>query len=244
MGVGSGATLTAGDDSVTTTITAMDDTVDDDAETILVTAMLAGAQIGDQQTITITDDDEPVSTDATLSGLAVNDGTNDLMLTPTFASGTTSYTASVGNAVSQITVTPTKSDTDASVEYLDGSDATITDDDGTATGQQVDLVVGANTIKVKVTAGDAMTTETYTVTVTRQAQTTVPTHCDGTELWCVTMTVGSQVAAGVTYLGWTQSGTGALSNDDQDFDYDGEMYNFGSILWSEPLRVDNESWSD
>ena len=44
------------------------------------------------------------------------------------------------------------------------------------------------------------------------------------------MTVGSQVSSGVTYLGWTQAGTGALSNDDQDFDYDGEMYNFGSIL--------------
>ena len=104
-----------------------------------------------------------VSTDATLSNLSLSDGT----LTPAFASGTTSYTASVGNAVSQITVTPTKSDTDASVEYLDGSDATITDADGMTTGQQVALDVGANTIKVKVTAGDAMTTETYTVTVTR-----------------------------------------------------------------------------
>ena len=48
-----------------------------------------------------------VSTDATLSNLSLSDGT----LTPAFASGTTSYTASVGNAVSQITVTSTKSDT-------------------------------------------------------------------------------------------------------------------------------------
>ena len=38
--------------------------------------------------------------------------------------------ASVDNAVSQITVTPTKSDSDASVEYLDGNDAAITDADG------------------------------------------------------------------------------------------------------------------
>ena len=112
-----------------------------------------------------------VSTDATLSNLSLSDGT----LTPAFASGTTSYTASVGNAVSQITVTPTKSDRDASVEYLDASDATITDADGTATGQQVDLDVGANTIKVKVTATDAMTTETYTVTVTRAPPPGPPT---------------------------------------------------------------------
>ena len=115
-----------------------------------------------------------VNADATLSNLSLSDGT----LTPAFASGTTSYTASVGNAVSQITVTPTKSDTDASVEYLDASDATITDADGTATGQQVDLDVGANTIKVKVTAGDAMTTETYTVTVTRVGPPTVSIAAD------------------------------------------------------------------
>ena len=126
------------------------------------------------------------TTDATLSSLVLNDGTNDLMLTPTFASGTTSYTASVGNAVSQITVTPTKSDTDASVEYLDGSDATITDADGMATGQQVDLVVGANTIKVKVTAEDAMTTQTYTVTVNRATAETVTTG-----IWSATLTPGA-----------------------------------------------------
>ena len=48
------------------------------------------------------------STDATLSSLVLNDGTNDLTLTPNFASGTTSYMASVDNAVSQITVTPTE----------------------------------------------------------------------------------------------------------------------------------------
>ena len=112
--------------------------------------------------------------DATLSGLVLNDGTNDLTLTPTFATDTTSYTASVGDAVSQITVTPTKSDTDASVEYLDAKDAAITDADGTATGQQVDLAVGTTTIKVKVTAGDAMTTETYTVVVTRAATRPAP----------------------------------------------------------------------
>ncbi len=70
-------------------------------------------------------------------------------------------------------MTPTKSDTDASVEYLDASDATITDADGMTTGQQVALDVGANTIKVKVTAEDAMTTQTYTVTVNRAMADTV-----------------------------------------------------------------------
>ena len=36
-----------------------------------------------------------------------------------------------------------------------------------ATGHQVDLEVGANTIKVKVTSADTTVTQTYTLTVTR-----------------------------------------------------------------------------
>ena len=126
------------------------------------------------------------STDATLSNLSLSDGT----LMPAFASGTTSYAASVANTVDQVTVTPTKSDSDASVEYLDAGDAAITDADGTATGQQVALAVGANTIKVKVTAEDAMTTQTYTVTVTRATADTVTPPAE-TEVWSATLTTGS-----------------------------------------------------
>ena len=95
----------------------------------------------------------------------------DATLSPAFASDTYAYTATVGNSVSQITVTPTKTDDGATVEYLDTNDAAIADADGNATGQQVDLVVGANVIKVKVTAEDGATTQTYMVTVTRN---TVP----------------------------------------------------------------------
>ena len=124
-------------------------------------------------TVTIVNDD---GTDATLSGLVLNDGTNDLALTPTFATDTTSYAASVGNAVSQITVTPETTDTDATVAYFDASDTAIVDADGAATGHQVGLDVGANVIKVTVTAEDTMTTETYTVVVTRAAvSATTPT---------------------------------------------------------------------
>ena len=173
-----------------------------------------------------------VSTVATLDDLVLNDGTNDVTLTPTFVSATTSYTASVDNAITRVTVTPTKSDADATVEYLDGSDAAIADADADdmTEGQQVDLATGANTIKVKVTAEDDMAEETYTVTVTR-ADT--PSHCDGTEIWCETMTVGS--ASGGVFLGWRQGGTitgGALINDDQDFDYDSNTYNFNGIFLS------------
>ena len=52
-------TLLAGENETTTTFTAVDDAVDDDGEEIGITAKLDGAAIGEPQTLTITDDDEP-----------------------------------------------------------------------------------------------------------------------------------------------------------------------------------------
>ena len=116
------------------------------------------------------------TTDATLSGLALENADDDstIALNETFATGTKSYTASVATGVDEITVLPETTDDGATVEYLDGSDATITDSDSNKDDQQVELDVGANTIKVKVTAADDVTTETYTVVVTRASDTTAP----------------------------------------------------------------------
>ncbi len=50
-------TLTAGQSSVDTTVTAVDDAIDDDAETIRVTARHGGGVLGAERTITIADDD-------------------------------------------------------------------------------------------------------------------------------------------------------------------------------------------
>ena len=113
------------------------------------------------------------SNDATLSALTVNDGTNDLTLTPTFAPGTTTYTAPVVNSVDEITITPTVNDTTtpATYEVQNNAGTALTDADTNTTGFQVALSVGANIIKVEVTAEDA-STETYTVTVTRAAAAT------------------------------------------------------------------------
>src|SRR6185503_12085907 len=101
----------------------------------------------------------PPSSDATLSNLAISAGT----LTPAFATGTTSYTASVTNATTSITVTPTLSSSTASVN-INGTTVTS----GSASGP-IALAVGANTITAVVTAQDASTTKTYTITVTRAA---------------------------------------------------------------------------
>ena len=101
------------------------------------------------------------STDATLSGLTVSSGT----LSPTFASGTTSYTVSVANTVTSITLTPTVNASGASVKVA-GTAVTS----GSASASQA-LSVGTNTISIVVTAADGSTTDTYTVTATRAAAT-------------------------------------------------------------------------
>ena len=111
-----------------------------------------------------------IATDATLSALALEDGDgNAIPLDPTFATGTTSYTASVASDVAEITVDPTVNESNATVAYFDASDVAIPDADGVADGHQVELVAGDNTIKVQVTAQDTTTTQTYTVTVTQAA---------------------------------------------------------------------------
>ena len=96
------------------------------------------------------------STDATLSGLTLSD-----IDFGTFASGTTSYTASVANSVSQTTVTPTVNDSEASYVIKLGG---VEDADG-----GISLAEGSNVITVEVTAEDDSITKTYTVTVTRAA---------------------------------------------------------------------------
>ena len=118
-------------------------------------------------TISVTDiaNEMTASADATLSGLTLSEG----RLSPVFPSGTTAYTASVGYTVSRITVTATTTDSGATVTFLDGNAAALADAAGVTNGHQVDLEVGANVIKVKVTAEDGDTTRTYTVTVTREA---------------------------------------------------------------------------
>ena len=106
-----------------------------------------------------------LSNDATLSALALEDASDDSAITisPVFASGTTSYTASVDNDVDEITITPTVNESNATVEYLDSTDTPITDANSGKAGHQVSLAVGANTIKVKVTAEDTTTTRHYRV---------------------------------------------------------------------------------
>ncbi|MFQ6603639.1 beta strand repeat-containing protein, partial [Flavobacterium sp. C3NV] len=94
---------------------------------------------------------------ATLSNLTISEGTLD----PVFDTGTTSYVATVPNAVTSLTVTPTTTDTNATVTV---NGLTVT---GGSASDPISLTVGPNVITTIVTAQDGTTIETYTITVTR-----------------------------------------------------------------------------
>ena len=91
----------------------------------------------------------PGSTDATLSALTVS---------PRgiigFASDRASYEVGVASPVMQATITATATESNATISYG-------------ATGRQVDLSTGQNTVTVTVTARDGTTTQTYTVNINR-----------------------------------------------------------------------------
>ena len=77
-----------------------------------------------------------------------------------FAAATTSYTVGVADTVDQVTIAASTADPDATLAY--GVDA-----DPDAGGHQVDLIPGANTVAVTVTAQDTTTTKIYTLTISR-----------------------------------------------------------------------------
>ena len=134
----------------------------------------------------------PTSSDATLSGLALKNASDDsaVALIETFSSTLTTYTATVANAVTSITVEPAPGNASAEVAYLNASDVELTDADPNKTGFQADLTEGDNVIQVQVTAQDDNTTLTYEVTVRREAATTA------NAVWSTTMTVGETTSTG------------------------------------------------
>ena len=169
------------------------------------------------------------TTDATLSALSVSGAT----LSPAFDAATTRYQATVANSVSQATITQTTSESTATVEYLDSSDATLTDADTMTAGLQVNLSsVGSNIVKVKVTAPDTTTTETYTVNVFRVAvAATCSTASMTNRIWTGTMTVGTAGSVQSSSAGYfKQLGVvqfGSLSDD--SFTLDATSYSVTKV---------------
>ena len=111
---------------------------------------------------------EGPSIDATLSGLALEGATGGetIDLTPVFDAETITYTASVVNGIDAITLSAMKNDSNAMVVITNDGDP------NTPNEAELDLVVGANTVTVTVTAEDGTTALTYTVEVTREQEET------------------------------------------------------------------------
>ena len=101
---------------------------------------------------------QPLSTDATLSSLTLGDAPYIIVA---FASDTTSHDVNVANDVTQTTVTPTTNDNEATYAIKLGG---VADAD-----RVIPLAVGSNVITIEVTAEDGNTVKTYTVTVNRAA---------------------------------------------------------------------------
>ena len=156
------------------------------------------AEDGTFTTYTTTVTRAAVATDATLSALTTTAGA----LSPTFDSGTTSYTASVSNGTASVTVTPTKTNAFATIQAKvnSGSYASVTS--GNASGA-LSLNEGDNTITVKVTAQDGTTIISYIITVNRAAAS-VPTISSVGTLSAVSTTYGT---ASVSPTSFTVSGS-------------------------------------
>ncbi|TAF98378.1 MAG: hypothetical protein EAZ47_00450, partial [Bacteroidetes bacterium] len=120
-----------------------------------------------------------LSNNADLSNLTTTAGN----LTPSFAAATSAYTASVANATTSVTVTPTRAEANATIQVRvnGGSYSSITS--GSASGALA-LNVGSNTIDILVTAQNATSTKVYTITVIRAASTNA-------DLSALTTTAGS-----------------------------------------------------
>ena len=96
--------------------------------------------------------------DASLSSLSlkVAFGGPTIDLSPTFSSDTETYTATVGSAITQVVVLATANDSDATLAHS-----------GHAGRLYSVPLGGSRTMEVEVTAADAVTTKTYTITVSR-----------------------------------------------------------------------------
>jgi hypothetical protein len=128
-----------------------------------------------------------VSTNVYLSNLALSAGT----LSPAFSSNLVSYTASVLNVQSNITVTPTAADANATLAVRVNGGTYINVASGSPSGA-LSLNVGANTVDVRVTGQNANYINTYTTTVTRADAAPTPES------------ITSTVSGGNLILSWAQ----------------------------------------
>ncbi len=125
-----------------------------------------------KQTYTLTVTRAAPSNDSGLRALAVSGATSaagtytPLDFAPAFSGSTLAYRAEVPNDLTHIKVTPTASDSGATIEA--GLSSSLSSIAGGTASAAIGLVEGENLVNVKVTASDSTTIRTYTLTVTRR----------------------------------------------------------------------------
>jgi sulfatase modifying factor 1 len=152
-----------------------------------------------------------LSANADLSAMTLSSVT----LSSPFASNTIAYTASVSNATTSITVTPTRAQANATIKARvnTGTYAAVTSGSPSAS---LPLNVGSNTVDVRVTAQDGTTQKTYTVTVTRDKAAQTITLANP----------GAQLANATVNL----SATGGTSGNPVTFTVEGPATLVGNVL--------------
>jgi hypothetical protein len=151
-GVASGnINLNVGANTITTVVTAQDGTT---TKTYTTTVTRAAASPPPPSAPYVP---PPPSNNALLSSISII----NLLVSPSFTSSLKSYSASVANNISSISVTPISQDTTASIKVNGVLVAS-----GSAS-QSISLLVGGNPITTVVTAQDGITTATYMINVIR-----------------------------------------------------------------------------
>ena len=151
---GAELTISASQTSGTISIATGDDAVFEADETFTVTlaSPSSNAVLGTQKTATGTiENNDAASTDTALKALTITAAGSDVTLLPTFAVEEHNYRASVDNTVASVSVAAEANHRKATVAIIEGTD----------------LAFGENTLTLRVTAEDGITTQDYTVTVTR-----------------------------------------------------------------------------
>ena len=160
------------------------------------------------------------SSDATLMSLAGSTSTDGSDFSGTldlsaFASDTTAYTVTVADNVTHVKLTPTVSDSDASVKVGKQGTTLASVTSGTASAA-IALAAGDNVIEVEVTADDG-STQTYTVTVRNRTKTyalsATASAAEGANA-SLTVTLGENAPTGGLALSVTYDYTGSASETD------------------------------
>ena len=219
-------TLTAGQGEVSTTITAVNDTEDDDAETIIVTAMLDGATIGTQPTITITDDDTPANNApviTTTSPIPVAENTTavaTLTATDADTGDTLTWSKNGGDDAAKFDLTGSGVLTFANAPDFEnpadtgadnGYEVTVRVSDGTATA---DLALIVNVTDAVETATLAITGLANATVAENTAWTSPAPTLTGTPVGAVTWTLEGTDAGDFTI----DPGTGEVSMVARDYE--------------------------